>query len=98
MSKSRQILRHYPKSILRHFFRKTYKGNQTKLFLSRPHRLRLILNHVVILSKHVLPDLRLAFKASIRYTEWNATIRSTRNSAPISSSTRNRNSVRVGAL
>ena len=41
------------------FFSEKHKGNQTKLiFLSCPH----------ILSKHVLPDMQLAFKASRPYT------------------------------
>ena len=32
------------------------------------------------------------------YTEWNATVQTTRNSTPVPSSTRSRNSTRVGAL
>lgn len=70
-------------------FEKTCKRNQTKLIFSpRPYSLRLILKHLVILSKY----------------EWNATTLSsipsipTRKSIPTRNNTRNRNSTWIGAI
>ena len=47
------------------------------IFLPRPRSSRLILSHLVILNKDVLPELRLTFTALRCYIEWNGTKRST---------------------
>ena len=52
----------------------TSKTKEKFIFHLRPHSLKQILSHFVILSKHVLPDLSLTLTASRYFTECNAAI------------------------
>ena len=62
------------------YLSKSYTTSKTEtkfIFPIRSHSLKHIFSHLVILCKHVLPDLHLTLTASRYYTEWNAAIRST---------------------
>ena len=55
----------------------TSKTETKFIVLLPPQSLKYIVTHLVILSKHVLPDLHLTLTASRYYTQWKAAIQST---------------------